>query len=103
MDWMIYGANGYTGRMMVEEAVKRGLRPVLAGRSAASLEPLAKKHGLPVRAFALDNEQALRWMAASFLDAHRGGLLRVSPEEHQRPHVGNCPRHREPRGRHSPG
>jgi short subunit dehydrogenase-like uncharacterized protein len=60
MDWMIYGANGYTGRMMVEEAVKRGLRPVLAGRSAASLEPLAQKHGLPVRAFALDNEQALR-------------------------------------------
>lgn len=60
MDWMIYGANGYTGRMMVEEAVKRGLRPVLAGRSAASLEPLAQKHGLPVRAFGLDNEQALR-------------------------------------------
>ena len=60
MDWMIYGANGYTGRMMVEEAVKRGLRPVLAGRSAASLEPLAQKHGLPVRAFALDNAQALR-------------------------------------------
>ncbi|HEU0153929.1 MAG TPA: saccharopine dehydrogenase NADP-binding domain-containing protein [Arenimonas sp.] len=60
MDWMIYGANGYTGRMMVEEAVKRGLRPVLAGRSAAALEPLAQAHGLPVRAFALDNPQALR-------------------------------------------
>ncbi|HEX4854144.1 saccharopine dehydrogenase family protein [Arenimonas sp.] len=60
MEWMIYGANGYTGRMMVEEAVKRGLRPVLAGRSAASLEPLAKAHGLPVRAFALDDPQALR-------------------------------------------
>ena len=60
MEWMIYGANGYTGRMMVEEAVRRGLRPVLAGRSAASLAPLAKAHGLPVRAFALDDAQALR-------------------------------------------
>ncbi|KFN45848.1 saccharopine dehydrogenase family protein [Arenimonas metalli] len=60
MEWMIYGANGYTGRMMVEEAVKRGLRPVLAGRSAATLEPMAKQHGLPVRAFALDDPQALR-------------------------------------------
>ncbi|WP_374473328.1 trans-acting enoyl reductase family protein [Arenimonas sp.] len=60
MDWMIYGANGYTGRMMVEEAVKRGLKPVLAGRSAAALEPLAQKHGLAVRAFALDNPAALR-------------------------------------------
>ena len=67
MDWMIYGANGYTGRMMVEEAVKRGLRPVLAGRSAASLEPLAQKHGLPVRAFALDNAQALSRRIAAAL------------------------------------
>ncbi|MBW8313053.1 MAG: saccharopine dehydrogenase NADP-binding domain-containing protein [Rhizobium sp.] len=57
---MIYGANGYTGRMMVEEAVKRGLKPVLAGRSVAALEPLAQKHGLAVRAFALDNPAALR-------------------------------------------
>ena len=60
MDWMIYGANGYTGQLVVEEAVRRGLRPVLAGRSAASLEPLAHRHGLPVRAFALDNAQAVR-------------------------------------------
>jgi len=60
MDWMIYGANGYTGKLVVEEAVRRGLRPVLAGRSAAALEAIAHKHGLPVRAFALDNAQALR-------------------------------------------
>jgi short subunit dehydrogenase-like uncharacterized protein len=60
MEWMIYGANGYTGAMVVEEAVRRGLRPVLAGRSAASLQAIAGKHGLPVRAFALDNPQALR-------------------------------------------
>ena len=56
---MIYGANGYTGRMMVEEAVRRGLRPVLAGRSADALQAIAAPHGLPVRAFALDNPQAL--------------------------------------------
>jgi short subunit dehydrogenase-like uncharacterized protein len=60
MDWMIYGANGYTGQMVVEEAVRRGLRPVLAGRSRAALEPLAAKHGLPVRAFALDDAGAVR-------------------------------------------
>ena len=57
---MIYGANGYTGKMMVEEAVRRGLRPVLAGRNAEALQVLAAPHGLPVRAFALDNPQALR-------------------------------------------
>lgn len=59
-DWLIYGANGYTGRMMAEEAVKRGLRPILAGRHAAAIEPLAKKLKLPVRAFALDNATAVR-------------------------------------------
>lgn len=57
---MIYGANGYTGKMMVEEAVRRGLRPVLAGRSAATLQEIAGPHGLPVRAFALDDPQAVR-------------------------------------------
>ena len=39
MEWMIYGANGYTGQLMVEEAVRRGLRPVLAGRSREAIEP----------------------------------------------------------------
>lgn len=60
MDWMIYGANGYTGRLMVDEAVRRGLRPVLAGRSAAALREIAGPHGLAVRAFSLDDPQALR-------------------------------------------
>jgi len=57
---MIYGANGYTGKLVVEEAVRRGLRPVLAGRNAAALEAIAQPHGLPVRAFALDNAAAVR-------------------------------------------
>ena len=55
MEWMIYGANGYTGKLVVEEAVKRGLRPVLAGRNADALRALAAPHGLPVRAFGLDD------------------------------------------------
>lgn len=60
MDWMIYGANGYTGKMMVDEAVRRGLRPVLAGRNVAALEPMGKKYGLPVRAFPLDSAESAR-------------------------------------------
>lgn len=60
MDWMIYGANGYTGKLVVEEALRRGLRPVLAGRNAAALEAIAQPHGLPVRAFALDDAAAVR-------------------------------------------
>lgn len=55
MEWMIYGANGYTGKLVVEEAVRRGLRPVLAGRNVDALQSLAAPHGLPVRAFGLDD------------------------------------------------
>ncbi len=55
MQWMIYGANGYTGRMIAAAAVQRGLRPVLAGRNAAALAALATPHDLPTRTFALDD------------------------------------------------
>ena len=36
MTWTLYGANGYTGRLIVAEAVARGHRPVLAGRNTAA-------------------------------------------------------------------
>lgn len=50
---MIYGANGYTGRLIAREAVARGMRPVLAGRNADEVAALAGELGLPHRAFAL--------------------------------------------------
>lgn len=43
---MIYGATGFTGRLVVEEARRLGLRPVLAGRSAARVVALAEAMGL---------------------------------------------------------
>lgn len=52
-DWMIYGANGYTGRLIAEQAVQRSLRPVLAGRNKAAIEELARQLDCPVRIFSL--------------------------------------------------
>ena len=43
MDWMIYGASGYTGELIAELARTKGLSPVLAGRSQAKVRPLAEK------------------------------------------------------------
>jgi short subunit dehydrogenase-like uncharacterized protein len=54
MNWMIYGANGYTGALIAREAVRRGHRPVLAGRSAPAVESLARELGLESRTFAVD-------------------------------------------------
>ena len=56
--WMIYGANGYTGELIAREAAKRGSKPVLAGRSAAKIEPLADELGLESRIFSLSDPQA---------------------------------------------
>lgn len=56
---MIYGANGYTGELIAKAAVKRGLRPILAGRSAAKLGLLVRELNLEARAFDLQNTAAL--------------------------------------------
>lgn len=53
MNWMIYGANGYTGELAARHAVEVGERPILAGRSAAVAE-LAAELGLEHRIFGLD-------------------------------------------------
>ena len=42
---MIYGANGYTGRLIAEEARQRGMQPVLAGRNAEALEQMGHELG----------------------------------------------------------
>src|SRR5262249_11840008 len=55
---MIYGANGYTGRLVAVEARRRDLKPVLAGRRAGPIERLAAELGLPVRVFGLDDVTA---------------------------------------------
>jgi short subunit dehydrogenase-like uncharacterized protein len=56
---MIYGANGYTGELIAREAARRGLRPILAGRSADAIVPLAKELGLDHRVVALEDATAL--------------------------------------------
>lgn len=56
---MIYGATGYTGRLIVAEAVRRGLRPVLAGRDAARLGRIARPLGLESRVVGLGDPPAL--------------------------------------------
>ena len=50
---MIYGANGYTGELIAREAVRRGHRPILAGRSADRVGALARELELEARIFAL--------------------------------------------------
>ena len=56
---MIYGANGYTGRLIAKQAKKQGLKPILAGRSRETIETLAAETGFKSLVFDLDDKAAL--------------------------------------------
>jgi short subunit dehydrogenase-like uncharacterized protein len=58
--WLIYGANGYTGKLVADLAVQRGHGPVLAGRDERALAELAARLGLEFRAFPLSDSARLR-------------------------------------------
>lgn len=58
--WMVYGAYGYTGRLILEQAIAAGYKPVVAGRDPARTESVALEFGLPHRSFELSDTQALR-------------------------------------------
>jgi saccharopine dehydrogenase (NAD+, L-lysine-forming) len=67
--WMIYGATGYTGRLIAEEAVKRGHKPILAGRDARKLQSMAESLGLDSIAFGIpDSSAALRGLQRAKVD-----------------------------------
>ncbi len=57
-NFLIYGANGYTGELIARTAAERGLKPILAGRSQNKIERLASELGLAWRAFALDDAKS---------------------------------------------
>ena len=59
MSLLIYGANGYTGRLIIPVALARGLRPILSGRNASEVNALAAENGLEARPVSLDDTAAL--------------------------------------------
>ncbi len=56
---LVYGSYGYTGELIVEQAVKQGLSLILAGRDENQLRAQAEKYKLEYRVFSLDNTAAL--------------------------------------------
>jgi short subunit dehydrogenase-like uncharacterized protein len=58
-NFLIYGSYGYTGHLIVERALKEGLRPVLAGRNEKKLRLQAEQYKLDCRAFSLKESAKL--------------------------------------------
>ncbi|MBV8657391.1 MAG: saccharopine dehydrogenase NADP-binding domain-containing protein [Burkholderiales bacterium] len=56
-NWLIYGAAGYTGRLIAMRAAKLGFNPILAGRGE-NVRALANSLGLQARIFDLNDTAA---------------------------------------------
>ncbi|MGV0740504.1 saccharopine dehydrogenase NADP-binding domain-containing protein [Mycobacterium syngnathidarum] len=59
-DLMIYGASGYTGRLIVARALSLGMKPILAGRSTRKLDQYFGASGLQLRSFDLGDPFVVR-------------------------------------------
>ncbi|MFZ3452290.1 saccharopine dehydrogenase family protein [Arthrobacter sp. 7Tela_A1] len=57
---VVFGATGYTGRLVVESLLKRGVRPVLAGRNERNLRDLAAPGQLDYRSADVRDSAAMR-------------------------------------------
>lgn len=73
--FLLYGANGYTGELIAGEAVRQGLRPILAGRREEALRPIAERLGLERRIFPLASPDEI----ARQLDGAGAVLLAAGP------------------------
>jgi short subunit dehydrogenase-like uncharacterized protein len=62
---LIYGATGYSGGLIVEQALARGLRPVIAGRDRQAVASMAEAYGLEWRVARVDEPSNLRSMMAT--------------------------------------
>jgi short subunit dehydrogenase-like uncharacterized protein len=56
---LVYGATGYTARLVIEALLRADIRPVLSARKLAPLKTLAEKLGLPYVAAQLDEPGSL--------------------------------------------
>lgn len=56
---LIYGAYGYTGKLVVDKALEMGYKPILAGRNAQKTTKLGEATNLPYRVFNLEQQDEI--------------------------------------------
>ena len=57
--FLLYGANGYTGRLIATKAKEIGLMPILAGRNAVAIKAMAEELELEYRIIDLNDQSSL--------------------------------------------
>ena len=70
----IYGAYGYTGRLIVDECIAKGLKPVIAGRNPEKTEAFEATKQLEFSVFDVDEtEKVQSWLKNADILIHCGG------------------------------
>jgi len=65
-NFLIYGANGYTGELITRRAASLGLKPVIAGRNGEQIQELASALGFTFLVFDLSEDDEIRRNIAPF-------------------------------------
>ena len=80
--FLLFGANGYTGKLIVRYAKDFGLNPVLAGRNESAIAEIAKEFGLEYRITGLDDSTKLDSILSEFpLVLHAAGPFRHTAKQ----------------------
>jgi short subunit dehydrogenase-like uncharacterized protein len=64
--FLLYGANGYTGQLIARHANEYHLQPVLAGRNKEAIQKLSSELHFPYLVIDLDNREALETALGNF-------------------------------------
>ncbi|MEP1032025.1 saccharopine dehydrogenase NADP-binding domain-containing protein [Ekhidna sp.] len=79
---LIYGAYGYTGRLIVDECLKQGIKPIIAGRTPEKAMAFANKHGLEYDVFEVSEKNKLEnWLKRGDVVIHCGGPFIYTAKE----------------------
>src|SRR4030081_2467953 len=57
--FLLYGANGYRGKLITAFASRYDLQPILAGRNEQAIRALAEQFNFPYRVFKLSDQKEL--------------------------------------------
>ncbi len=58
-DLLVYGANGYSAGLIIEELLKRNIKPVLAGRNEKAVKQVSQRLNLPYKIFDLSEIESV--------------------------------------------
>jgi len=71
---VVYGAYGYTGRLIVDDLFKRGITPEVAGRNHDKIAAFASVRSLSFKSFPLeDTRQLCEFLSGASVCIHCAG------------------------------